>query len=317
MKLATCLAILLLPGCLFDFDTHEDEPRPAPPPPPPPPSRVSPSLSVTVPPWPPLGGDSSIRVSSQHPVGLQRLTFAFARSGALPISGQSNVVELTGVDLGEGYGRADLNVEAVDGGASSAFIEDLLVDLTPPSIDSAGPLLLRPDSVFRVRASDAWILGGAEIEIGGVRESRTFYPGFPASFGSAWDVADFELPVAHLSGGSHDARVVVFDAAGNRTSRSFRIEMDRAAPTLEILSPVDGSTVSEQLELVVAATDAEGDTRIDVSLGGTPVAELSGGEARAVVDLTGFPLGLLQIEARARDDAGNESTTASVSVHRH
>jgi hypothetical protein len=289
MRTASCLALLLLPAC-FDFscEFEEPEPRPAPPPPP---RRVSPEIGIAVPDWPPLGKDATVLVTASHASGLTSLSYAFEKGGTRSLVGTSATVELRGSDLGEGWGRAEIRVRSIDGGESTGFIDGLLVDLTPPQIDAAGPMLLRHDSVFRVQASDAWILGGGLIEIGSLREDTTFPRGFPETFGALWDTAEFSIAVADLEPGVHTARVTVRDAAGNRMIQEYELELDGTAPEVSILSPTEGSTISDRLDVIVSAVDAEGDTWIDLTLAGTPVSGLAGPEARTELDVTDFPAG--------------------------
>jgi hypothetical protein len=246
-----------------------------------------------------------------HPVRLGTLNYAFERGGSKVLEGTFAQVDITGAELGEGYGRADFSVGSIDEKVSTAFIENMLVDLTPPVIDAAGPLLLREGATFRLTASDAWILGGAKIEVGDRSITKQFEPGFPVTFGQAWDVAEFALDVSDLAPGKYPARVEVFDAAGNRVEETYEVEIDGDAPALEILSPTEGATVADTIEVLISA---EAETWIDLTLSGTPVGSVTGPQGRAVVDTSSFPLGQHLLVAEARDAAGNESAPVRVGL---
>ena len=99
--------------------------------------------------------------------------------------------------------------------------------------------------------------------------------------------------------------------AGNSISAQYLVEIDAEAPALAILSPAEGSTVADTIEVVVSS---DPETWIDLALGGTPIATLAGPDARTTIDASHFPLGRMSISASARDAAGNRSAPASIEV---
>jgi hypothetical protein len=93
---------------------------------------------------------------------------------------------------------------------------------------------------------------------------------------------------------------------------------DRAAPTVTLIAPADGSTISGSVTLSATSSDNVGVVGIQFTVDGGGIgSELGSGPATLAWDSTLVPDGVHQISAVARDAAGNVSTApiATVTVH--
>jgi hypothetical protein len=163
--------------------------------------------------------------------------------------------------------------------------------------------------------ADAWVLGRVELDFGGVTLSHQFEPGYPPSLGTAWDYSLVDFPTAELPPGSGPAELRVWDAAGNMAVQGFDLTLDPDPPAVSIVAPQAGSSVSGVFEVLVSAADPQdGPVWITLWLGGTEVATGVGPLLDVALDAGEFVPGPLDLEARAVDQAGNESLLDSVPI---
>ena len=135
--------------------------------------------------------------------------------------------------------------------------------------------------------------------------------------GKEWDISRVSFPAKDLPSGTGKALVTVRDAAGNTAFEELELRIDSTLPTVSILEPAPATVVTGPTFVVkVRAMDPDNPTpaQVDLWVGGARVAELAGPTAELIVDASTFPPGPAEIRAVARDDAGNESTTAKVVV---
>ncbi len=314
---ASAFALFLVSGC-----TTTEEP-----PPPPPPGNTAqnptpPKLDpLSVPDWPPFGPSSEIHARCKDDLALRTIAAIYKYSPVRAVSGVDDAVVFTGRDLGEGQG--DLRIRCCDTGSACAerTITDFLVDLTPPQIEEER-LVARPngdgiegDISFWVR--DAWVLGSVELAYGGKTLRHDFPEAYPSTLGRDWDVSRVSFPAKDLPPGAGSAVVIARDAAGNVTSRQVQLRIDGTAPQVALLAPTAGS-VADRGKFTIRAQASDGDNptspTIDLWVGGTRIAELPGPVAEVEVDTATLPPGATEVRAIARDDAGNESAPAIVSV---
>jgi hypothetical protein len=123
--------------------------------------------------------------------------------------------------------------------------------------------------------------------------------------------------------GSYTLQTKAYDAAGNiGTSAAVTVSVlnaasDVTAPTVQITSPMTGSTVaSRSVKVYVTATDNVGVTRVDLRVDGKLYATSS--SAMTVFTWNTFKIsrGTHTLEAVAYDAAGNSGHSAVVTVYK-
>jgi hypothetical protein len=304
-------------GCLASEDDDDDggffgdwpEP-PAPGPPPKPPSITQ----IEIASWPPLGPTGTVSVTAEDDVGLEGVRFRFASEAWRHASGTEATVKVTGADLGEGLGTLVVGAEDVEGARATRWVEDLLVDLSPPEI-FPGPTLLGAGSALELWVADAWVLGDVKLVFAGVTLERTFDPGYPSSLGHDWDYSLVIFPVSELPATSGMATIVARDAAGNVATADLALTVDLDPPVAEILAPAQGATLSGVFTVEIGASDPGGGAVwISLRVGGAEVATGVGPAASFALDADAFGAGPLSIEATPTDLAGNVGEGAAVAV---
>jgi hypothetical protein len=305
---------LSLTGCLFhdSLEKGESEPTPAPTPtlPPTQPAARPPSFgSVTIADWPPIGKTSGVQASVSDPdSNLSTVELSFKNKVTRAVSGGSATVSATGSELGEGFGTLTLTARDTTTAFARRTVLDLLVDLTPPEI-TLGQTVVAASGSLELWVGDAWILGKVELEFGGELLTHAFEPGYPSTVGNTWDYSLVKFPMAELPAVEDEATIKAVDAAGNSVSETFTLVIDGAPPLVAITSPAEGATASGKLSVTISASDAgDGPVWIELSLGGTPVANGTGPSATLSIDTTEFAPGPTQLTAIATDRAGNQST---------
>ena len=102
--------------------------------------------------------------------------------------------------------------------------------------------------------------------------------------------------------GPRDIVLVASDAAGNRSSKTVSIILDRTAPVVTIASPAENAVVA--VSTVVVSGTVSDATSVSVTVQGTDASVV--GHAFSAT-LSGLSDGPLAINVRARDAAGNEA----------
>ncbi len=106
------------------------------------------------------------------------------------------------------------------------------------------------------------------------------------------------------------------DAAGNlTTSTPVTVTVDNTAPTVSIISPASGATVSGMITVEATASDNVGVGGVQFKYNDTNFgAEYSTAPYLITGDTTTVPNGSYTLTAVARDTAGNLTTSAPVTV---
>jgi thermitase len=89
---------------------------------------------------------------------------------------------------------------------------------------------------------------------------------------------------------------------------------DTTAPQVQLLSPAAGAKLSGVVLVDVAATDNVGVARVDLVVSGVIRASLAAPPYRFTWDTRQGPSGMVNLQARAVDAAGNESMTPAITV---
>ena len=118
------------------------------------------------------------------------------------------------------------------------------------------------------------------------------------------------------SSGPHRLSARARDAAGNlTTSAAVSVTIDNTAPAVSITAPADGATVSGMVTVSATASDNTGVIGVQFLLDGVALGtEVTTGPYALSWDSTTANSGSHMLSARARDAAGNLTTSATVSV---
>ena len=132
-----------------------------------------------------------------------------------------------------------------------------------------------------------------------------------------------------MGNGLSTLATVAYDAAGNGASSNSvsvnvangaaRVITDTSPPLVRIFNPVDGSTLAGTVQVRVEATDNLGSAALvqRLVIDGKVVATANGGSLSYSWNTRKSGVGAHQLQASARDAAGNTGITAlAVSVSR-
>jgi len=328
--LFACIVALGNTSCILLL-LQEDEPSgsepttPAPTTPVPTPSATStstfdppPTVSrIVVPNWPPIGPVASVQITATDNRSLSRADLFFTKRSTRTLSGTFSEFSVTGDQLGEGFGELLVQVTDSSGGTGERRSGNLLVDLTPPTIQVLGATVPATGDRAHIDlwVTDAWVLGDVTLQFGTEALLHDFVDGYPLALGKQWDTSLVAFDASALPPGRGTARVVAHDGAGNSAQKSFTLHIDAIAPTAKITAPAPDSVVMGNFDVTVEASDALGGTVwVELSVAGTTLAT-SVGSATLTLDANELTVGSATINAVAIDEAGNRSEPASVTVN--
>jgi hypothetical protein len=140
-----------------------------------------------------------------------------------------------------------------------------------------------------------------------------------ANLGSEDTTAPYSVSwnVATASVGTHTLAAVARDTAGNtQTSATITVTvLDTSAPTLSLSAPADGATVSGTVTVSADASDNVGIAGVQFLLDGVNLgAEDTTGPYSVNWNTSAAAPGTHTLTARARDAAGNTTTSATITV---
>lgn len=218
----------------------------------------------------------------------------------------------------DGGGLQSLSLRA-DGtwGSSLAGLSDGTHRVAIRAVDAWGNLAQSTDVVFDVDA----IAPSIDIQavFDGERVNHTVSPSILVADTHLASVDVFLNGDAYVSGTSIDAEgeyvldVRAADLAGNRSTRTLRFAIDRTAPPVAIISPLDGATVTEGN--VAVDVTSEPAATISVASGGYSASAVVANDGHAHFDAVPLIQGDNLVQATAVDAADNASAPASVTVH--
>lgn len=183
-------------------------------------------------------------------------------------------------------------------------------DTIPPAvtISAPGPAALVSGTIsVSATASDNVGVASVQFQRDGVNlgSADTLAP-----YTTSWNTSS-------VPPGIHTLRAIARDAAGNTTtSAAITVTvLDVTAPTVSITAPASGASVSGTVTVTAVASDAIGVGGVQFKVDGVNLgAEDTTAPHTASWNTTGVPNGLHTLTAVARDAAGNQRTSASVSV---
>jgi hypothetical protein len=125
---------------------------------------------------------------------------------------------------------------------------------------------------------------------------------------------NFNVPLDSQTDGPVDLAMRCTDAADNSSVAHVVFLKDATEPTINILTPKDGDSLSGKFPVTGLVTDGGVVTKIELSTDGQTFSPLDGtGVFSTIIDPSGMPKPPQQITIRATDRSGN-SATATVSI---
>ncbi|HXU11693.1 MAG TPA: Ig-like domain-containing protein, partial [Candidatus Binatia bacterium] len=188
-------------------------------------------------------------------------------------------------------------------------------DTTPPTVSITSPAsgaTVSGTTTVSASASDNVGVAGVQFFVDGsaVGSEDTTSP-----YSVAWNTTA-------VSNGSHSLTARARDAAGNqKTSTAVTVTVsnapppDTTPPTVSITSPASGATVSGTTTVSASASDDVGVSGVQFFVDGSVVGSEDTTSPYSVAwNTTAVSNGSHSLTARARDSAGNQTTSAAVTV---
>ncbi len=218
----------------------------------------------------------------------------------------SDDIGAAGYDVYFGFGRVNANkaVNAARGG-------NVVYDVTAPVVTLNAPI---PNST--VSGSVAVSISATDNV--GVSKIEYYVDGVLTGSASS-SSANFSWNTTGHADGSATVQARAYDAAGNVGASATvvvtvknAIIADTTAPTVQIVSPITGSTVGKIVKVQVDAKDNIGVTRIDLYIDGSFFSTSS--SSSALFNWNHASRGQHTLQAVAYDAAGNQGVSSVVTV---
>jgi hypothetical protein len=187
-------------------------------------------------------------------------------------------------------------------------------DTTPPSVSLTAPAsgaTVSGTVAVSASASDNVGVAGVQFQLDGANLAAE---DTAAPYSVSWNTTS-------VANGAHTLRATARDAAGNRTT-SVAITVtvnnapppDTTPPTVSITAPANGATVSGTVTLSANAADNVGVAGVQFFGDGMLLGDDTTAPYSISVDTTASSNGPHTLTAVARDAAGNQTTSAAVTV---
>ncbi len=292
------------------------------------PDTTTPAVSITQP-----TAGTALTATSVNVVAVVADNVAVTRAGwrlnggtetPLAVSAPSATLSFSVNRLSSGTNSIIVNAYDAAGNVGTALV-NVVVQLPSPPPDTAPPTLelSEPADGSTVTTFSVTVRGSASDAIGVVRVA-TQLNGGPEQNASITPgpTVRFSQTISALANGPNVIVVNAYDAAGNKGSTSLRISYsapsDTIAPTVTILAPANGSTVSSAtVSTSGQATDNIGVTRVTSQVNGGAEVDLVVSAAASTsfgATLSGFVPGTNTLKFYAYDSAGNRGS-ASITIN--
>jgi hypothetical protein len=271
-----------------------------------------PTVDFDIPAWPPIGPTDTVTIDAYSEAGLESIDASFRSYPTAFLNGETSAsIDFYGDELGEGLGTLDVTVTATDGGWTHRQVENLLVDLSPPTAYFDATVLPAAGATLDFWIADAWVVAGYDLLIGDQTFSGRLPEGYPATLGVEWDYSLVRIPVEELPLGATDGTLLVYDATGNSATFPITVTVDGVAPTSAFASPEEGATVAGTFDVTIdVADDLGGNVAVELYAGGALLTTAVGPHATVTLDASELPTGPLELGVVAIDAAGNRSAPA-------
>ncbi len=250
--------------------------------------------------------------SFSSPIVAGTAALMIAANRALPLSQVQSLLYSTAVDLGSAgkdayYGAGRVNAA----GATQAAAVASAVDAQAPTVAISAPTGGSVSGLVAVDVVASDTVGVARVEL--VVNGSTYASDTTSPYGFSWDTSRLANGVANL-------KAYAYDAAGNYSgSQAVSVMVanaptapDTEAPTVAIVSPVHGATVSGNgVAISGTASDNLGASGITLSLAidEKVTTTVTGGSLRSNWNLRKVAAGSHRLTLTARDVAGNTAST--------
>lgn len=226
------------------------------------------------------------------------------------------------VALPAGGGLATLTLTLTEGETTIAIdVTDAAGNTTPASttvtLDLTAPVITFDDPV----GGECYGVGEQDLAVVATIDdaSSTTVSSTPGGVsGSLPAGGGIVTGVITLAEGSNTISLAATDAVAKTSTESVTVVLDTTAPAIEVVSPVGGDVVRDEIDLHVTADDplpGSGVALVELRVDGTLVETLTTDPFETLLDTTLLADGAHDIEATALDGKGNGSSeTVSVAV---
>ncbi|MGQ9582109.1 MAG: Ig-like domain-containing protein [Thermoplasmatota archaeon] len=277
-------------------------------------SNEEPAIDVVF----PSAGDM---VEGQLTIRAYASSFAPISSVALTIDGASRAAGLSALT---GYFELLLDTASLPDGehlltasASDASGKTVAYQGLSFSTDNHAPSLgaLAPTEGQRVRGAVNLSAQASDLYLSEVLWSVDSQPAGPMVLDNGSFIA--ELNTSALVDGQHELVLLARDRIGHETRASVEFVVDNSAPTIEVLSPLEGEFLSGEAVVRVRARDGLGVERVLARISPGPIARelaLSAGSGcyELWLDTRALPDGDYTVAAEVRDLAGAVESTGEL-----
>ena len=152
---------------------------------------------------------------------------------------------------GETNGAHTLRAEATDGAGATSFAEITV------TVDSEAPVVAITSPADQAAVNGVVPVAATATDSSGIANVKFFVDGAlrttdtGAPYGFNWNTAP-------ETAGVHTLRAEATDGGGSMSSSEITVTVDRAPPTVSILSPADGATVNGSVSVTATAADDVG-----------------------------------------------------------
>lgn len=278
-------------------------------------ASTTPTLVVDGPSFPPIGpGNPLVLKMTDAGSDLSSVEVSFREKQVFTLSGGTATFQVPLAQIGDGRGTLSVRVRDARGASASWSRSGTVVDLRAPTVIPPSGDVARAGEPLAIWIADDWALGSYEITVDDWSETKTFPKAWPATAGKDWDEAMILVP-GLVGDGWHQIDVTATDAAGNVEKRVVHVDVDAQPPKAKVLLPLPGAKLSSASKILLAAEDdRDAPVKLDVRLGGVPIASALGPSAEVGVDVDGFVKGPTELVVTPVDGAGNVGDPVVVSV---
>lgn len=261
------------------------------------------------------GGYAAVSGTSfSSPMTAAVLALEKSANSALSNTQLQSILENTAVDLGTpgydqyyGYGR--INAAAAVAAAAGAASNIPPVDTQAPTVSIASPTGGTVSGTVTVSVNATDNVGVTRVDL---------YAGSTLVGSSSTAPSSFAWNTTAVVNGAVNLVAYAYDAAGNKgTSVTVTVTVSNVAdttpPTVSILNPAAGSTVSGTVSINISAGDNVGVISLSLSIDGVLKSSTAASSLSYSWNTRKVSRGTHTISATAKDAVGN-STTRSISV---
>ena len=232
-------------------------------------------------------------------------------------------IQLTGLAAGTTYYYQVTSVDAAGNSASSAVGSfATTADATPPTVSLVAPVggeVLYTGSPYLIRWTATDNVGVTSIDVTFSSDGGTTYAAVAGCTGLAGTAQSCAWAAPGPPTTQGRIRVTARDAAGQTgtatSGANFTVATDTTAPTVAVTAPVAGATVSGTVTVSATASDNVAVAGVQFLLDGVLLgAEDTTSPYSVAWNTATATAGSHTLTARARDAAGNQTTSAAVSV---